>query len=120
SLTKLARVYQNKIAASEMLGLIMGNKGRILISLLIMISSFGTLNILILVYSRLYYRMAQENVFFKSAAKVDAIYRTPYNALLYSMVWSCALVVSGTFDVLTNMAVFSSFAFYTLGAFGLI
>ncbi|HWH62304.1 MAG TPA: amino acid permease, partial [Ginsengibacter sp.] len=84
SLTQLASLSENKIAATEMAGLIMGNKGRILISLLIMISSFGTLNILILVYSRLYYRMAQENVFFKSAAKVHPIYRTPYNALLYS------------------------------------
>ncbi|HEY5406773.1 MAG TPA: amino acid permease [Ginsengibacter sp.] len=120
SLNQLAGLSENKIAASEMLDLIMGNKGRILISLLIMISSFGTLNILILVYSRLYYRMAQENVFFNGAAKVHAIYRTPYNALLYSMIWSCVLVVSGTFDVLTNMTVFSAFAFYTLGAFGLI
>jgi APA family basic amino acid/polyamine antiporter len=120
SLTQLASLPENKIAASEMLGLIMGNKGRILISLLIMISSFGTLNILILVYSRLYYRMAQENVFFKSAAKVNAIHRTPYNALLYSMIWSCALLISGTFDVLTNMVVFGSFSFYALGAVGLI
>ena len=120
SLTQLASLSENKIAATEMAGLIMGNKGRILISLLIMISSFGTLNILILVYSRLYYRMAQENVFFKSAAKVHPIFRTPYNALLYSMIWSCALVVSGTFDVLTNMAVFSAFAFYALAVSGLI
>lgn len=120
SLNQLASLPENKIAGSEMLGLIMGNKGKILISLLIMISSFGTLNVLILVYSRLYYRMAQENVFFKSAAKVHAIYQTPYNALLYSLIWSCVLVVSGTFDVLTNMVVFGSFTFYALGAFGLI
>jgi basic amino acid/polyamine antiporter, APA family len=120
SLTQLASLSENKIAASEMAGIILGSKGRILISLLIMISSFGTLNVLILVYSRLYYRMAQENVFFKSAARVHPIYRTPYNALLYSMIWSCMLVMSGTFDVLTNMSVFSSFAFHTLEAFGLI
>ncbi|MEO7119881.1 MAG: amino acid permease [Ginsengibacter sp.] len=119
-LAQLASLSENKIAASEMAGLIIGNKARILISLLIMISSFGTLNILILVYSRLYYRMAQENVFFKSAAKVHPTYRTPYNALLYSMIWSCVLVMSGTFDVLTNMSTFSAFSFYTLGAFGLI
>ncbi len=85
-----------------------------------MISSFGTLNVLILVYSRLYYRMAQENVFFKRAKKVHPVYRTPYYALLYSMIWSCVLVSSGTFDVLTNMIVFASFSFYTLQAFGLI
>jgi len=120
SLPQLAGLSENKIAASEMIGFIMGNNGRILVSLLIMISSFGTLNILILVYSRLYYRMAQEKVFFKSVAKVHPLYRTPFNALLYSMVWSCILVISGTFDVLTNMSTFSAFAFYALGAFGLI
>jgi len=119
-LSQLASLSENKIAATEMAALIIGNKGRIFISLLIMVSSFGTLNILILVYSRLYYRMAQENVFFKSAAKVHPAYRTPYNALIYSMIWSCLLVVSGTFDVLTNMSTFSAFLFYTLGAFGLI
>ncbi len=119
-LNQLANLPENKIAATEMATEIFGNKGNLLISLLIMISSFGTLNILILVYSRLYYRMAQENAFFKSAAKVHPVYRTPYNALFYSMIWSCVLVISGTFDVLTNMAVFNGFAFYTLEAIGLI
>ena len=116
----LGTLGDNKIAASEIAGIIMGNNGKTLVSLLIMLSSFGTLNILILVYSRLYFRMAEEDVFFKSAAKVHRVYRTPYFALLYSMIWSCILVISGTFDVLTNMAVFSAFSFYTLGAWGLI
>ena len=119
-LNQLASLPENKIAATEMAGEIFGSKGNLLISLLIMISSFGTLNVLILVYSRLYYRMAQENAFFRSAAKVHPVYRTPYKALFYSMIWSCILAISGTFDVLTNMAVFNAFAFYTLEACGLI
>ncbi len=36
------------------------------------------------------------------------------------MVWSSVLVLSGSFDVLTDMAVFGSFAFYVLLAVGLI
>jgi len=64
--------------------------------------------------------MAQEGVFFKGASKVHPVYRTPYNALLYSMIWSCLLVLSGTFDVLTNMVIFTGFAFYLLAAVGLI
>jgi len=119
-LNQLASLPENKIAASDMAGLILGNKGTLLISILIMLSSFGTLNILILVYSRLYYRMAQENVFFKSASRVHPSFRTPYNALLYSMIWSCILVISGTYDVLTNMVISTAFAFYTLLAIGLI
>ena len=120
TLAQLARLDENKIAATEMVGLIMGKAGAVLISLLIMLSTFGTLNVIILFYSRLYYRMAQENVFFKDASKVHPVFRTPYIALLYSMVWSCILVFSGTFDILTDMVVFNGFAFYTLLAFGLI
>ncbi len=119
-LDQLAALGANKIAATEIAGIILGNKGGIFISSLILLSSFGTLNILVLVYSRLYYRMAQENVFFKSAAKVHPVYRTPYYALLYSMIWSCILVISGSFDVLTNMVIFNGFAFYSLEALGLI
>lgn len=119
-LNQLASLGENKIAATEMAGFIFGKKGIAFISVLIMLSSFGTLNVMILFYSRLYYRMAQENVFFKNASKVHPAYRTPYIALIYSMVWSCILVLSGTFDILTNMVVFAGFSFYPLLAWGLI
>jgi APA family basic amino acid/polyamine antiporter len=36
------------------------------------------------------------------------------------MIWSFVLVVSGSFDVLTDMVVFGSFVFYILLALGLI
>ncbi len=120
SLHQLALLGENKIAATEVAGRLPGNGGRVLISVLIVLSTFGALNVLILLYSRLYYRMAQENFFFKSAVKVHPVHRTPHFALLYSMVWSCVLVISGTFDILTNIVVFTAFAFYTLLAIGLI
>ncbi len=119
-LNQLAALGENKIAATEVAEKILGAKGKMLISVLIMLSSFGTLNIIILFYSRVYFRMAQEGVFFKSASKVHPVYRTPYNALWYGMIWSCILTLSGTFDVLTNMVIFTDFAFYMLNAIGLI
>jgi APA family basic amino acid/polyamine antiporter len=119
-ISELASLGENKIAATEVARKLVGNGGAILISILIMLSSFGTLNIIILFYSRVYYRMAQEGVFFKSASKVHPRYRTPYNALWYSMIWSCILILSGTFDVLTNLVIFTGFAFYMLAAIGLI
>ncbi len=119
-LQQLAALGENKIAATEIAGVLLGNKGTVLISVLIILSSFGALNIIILFYSRTYLRMAQEGFFFKNAAKIHPTYRTPYNALWYSMIWSCILVLSGTFDVLTNMVIFTGFAFYALNAAGLI
>ncbi len=64
--------------------------------------------------------MAQENAFFKKAAKVHPKYRTPYMALVYSMIWGMVLVLSGSFDMLTDMVIFSEFLFYALLAAGLI
>lgn len=117
---QLATLGENQIAASFIAGKILGSKGILFISLLIMLSSFGTLNVIIIFYARLYYRMAQEKMFFRSAAKVHPVFRTPYISLLYSMLWSIVLVISGTFDMLTDMSVFISFIFYALLAAGLI
>jgi APA family basic amino acid/polyamine antiporter len=119
-LEQLAALGENKIAATEIAAKLLGSGGAMLISIVIMLSSFGTLNIIILFYSRVYFRMAQEGMFFRGAAKIHPVYRTPGNALWYSMIWSCILILSGTFDVLTNMVIFTGFAFYMLTAVGLI
>ena len=119
-LHEIAGLGENDIAATTMAGSIIGNRGIELISILIMLSAFGTLNVLVILYARLYFRMAQENAFFHNAAKVHPVYRTPYIALIYSMVWGIVFVISGTFDKLTDVVVFSSFLFYALLAAGLI
>jgi APA family basic amino acid/polyamine antiporter len=119
-LHELASIPENKVAAIVVGNSILGNTGTILISLLLLLSTFGYLNVSILLFSRYYYRMAQEKLFFNHAAKVHPMHQTPYIALIYSMIWSCVLVLSGSFDILTDMVVFGSFAFYVLLAIGLI
>jgi basic amino acid/polyamine antiporter, APA family len=116
----LAAIGENEIAAAVVAGTLMGKTGTVLIAVLIMICTFSALNGCIIVYPRIYYRMAQENFFFKKAANVHPVFRTPYVSLIYSMVWSCILVVSGTFDLLTNLVIFASFFFYGLLAWAVI
>ncbi|MBP7400570.1 MAG: amino acid permease, partial [Chitinophagales bacterium] len=41
-------------------------------------------------------------------------------ALLMQMIWAIALVMSGTFDQLTDMLIFAAFIFYGSAALGLI
>ena len=119
SLDVLKAVDQSRIGAAVVAETLLGKAGQTLIVVLIMISVFGSLNGIILAHARIYYRMAQEHFFFKSAAKVHSVYRTPSVALVYTMVWSCLLVVSGTFDLLTNMVIFAGFLFYGLLAMAL-
>lgn len=119
-LEQLASIPQNKIAAEVVAETLIGKTGAALIAVLILTCTFGALNGCIISYPRIYFRMAQENVFFKKVAYVHPIFKTPYVSLIFCSVWSCILVVTGTFDQLTNLVVFSSFLFFGLAAWGLI
>ena len=62
----------------------------------------------------------QKGGFYPKAAYVHATYRTPYISILFSSGWSCILVISGTFDLLTNLVIFTGFLFFGLVAIGLM
>ncbi|HCA42568.1 MAG TPA: amino acid permease [Bacteroidetes bacterium] len=109
---------ENTIIAVEVMRSFTGATGAIFISILIMISTFGTTNGSILASSRIYFAMARDKMFFKSAANVHPKFKTPYTSLLIQGVWASVLTLSGTFDQLTDMLIFASFIFYGAGAFG--
>jgi len=119
-LSTLANIGEDNIAALEVARVISGNAGVIAIALLIVVSTFGALNAVIITYPRMYYRMAQEKFFPKSFSFVHPRFRTPYVGLIYSMIWSCILVISGTFDMLTDMIIFTEFFFFALLGIALI
>lgn len=110
----------NQIAGAEAARKVMGTSGYFLISLLIMLCTFGAANATIMTAARVYFRMAQEGVFFSRAAEVHPRYRTPAVSLRIAMVWSCILVISGTFDQLTDMLIFAAFIFFGASALGLL
>ncbi|MBK8981178.1 MAG: amino acid permease [Ignavibacteria bacterium] len=108
----------NTIIAVEVMRKFLGFGGAFFISILIMVSTFGTTNGSILASSRIYFAMSRDKLFFKSAGNVHPSFKTPYTSLVIQGIWSCMLVLSGTFDQLTDMVIFASFIFYGAGAFG--
>lgn len=88
------------------------------ISLLVMVSTFGTTNAVILTSSRVYYSMARRSVFPAALGRVHPRFHTPDAALLAQGVWGVILVFSGTFDMLTDTLIFVAWIFYALGAYG--
>jgi APA family basic amino acid/polyamine antiporter len=120
SLPRLAAVRPNEIGAAVVAEAVLGKAGKTGITLLIMVSVLGTLNAVLLSHSRIYFRMAQEQFFFAQAAVVHPRYRTPHVALLYTLGWSSLLVISGTFDLLTDMVIFATFLFYGLVAVAVV
>jgi APA family basic amino acid/polyamine antiporter len=120
SVELLASIPDHKIAAAVVSETLFGRVGSTLILLLIFISTFGALTGCIITYPRISFRMAQEKVFFSKAAFVHPVFKTPYVSLIYSGVWSSVLVITGTFDQLTNLIVVCGYTFAVLSAAGLI
>lgn len=120
SIPTLAAMDENSIAAVEMARMLAGNAGVIFIAVLIAVCTFGVINAIIITYSRMYYRMAQEKFFPKNFAFVHPRYRTPHMNMIYSGIWTCILMFSGTFDILTDTIIVVEFLFFFLLGWGLI
>lgn len=121
SIPALEQVYKsgNQIAAVEAVKSFWGHNGALFISFLILVTTLGCANASILSGCRPYFAMAREGLFFSKAGKLNNAH-VPANSLLYQCVWACLLVLSGTFDQLTDMIIFAVFIYYgatTLGVF---
>ena len=109
-----------KIAAVEVVRQAAGVLGALFISVLILVTTFNSTNASILMAARVFYAMARDGLFFKSAARIHPRHQTPAVAILLQGAWSAMLVWSGSFDQLTDMLVFASFIFYGATALGVI
>ncbi|MEO6948444.1 MAG: amino acid permease [Ginsengibacter sp.] len=109
----------NQVAAIEATKTFWGSGGVMFISLLIILSTFGCTHATILTNARTSFAMASEGLFFPRMARINT-FQVPGTALWYQGIWACLLVLSGTFDQLTDMLIFAAFIFYgatTLGVF---
>jgi APA family basic amino acid/polyamine antiporter len=98
---------------------LMGSGGLTFINVAILISTFGCTNGLILAGARVYYAMARDGLFFKKVGEVSARSRTPVFSLIVQAVWSCLLVLSGTYNELLEYVIFAALLFYVLTVTGL-
>ena len=88
------------------------------IAALVMLSTFGTTNAIIMATARVYFSMARMNVFPRFIGNVHPRFHTPGASLVVQGVWSVALLFSGTFDTLTDTLIFVTWIFYAAGAYG--
>jgi APA family basic amino acid/polyamine antiporter len=110
----------NQIAAVETSRILGGNIGAILLSVLIVLTTFNCTNGTILMSARIFYAMGRDGLFLKKTAMIHPIYHTPSFSIMIQAIWSIVLVWSGSFDALTDLLVFASFLFYGAAAFGVI
>jgi APA family basic amino acid/polyamine antiporter len=121
TIPQLVHIHEsgNQIAAVEAVRSFWGTGGVMFISILILVTTLGCANASILTGARPYYAMAREKLFFPGLAKINRA-NVPSNSLLWQGLWASVLVLSGTFDQLTDMLIFAVFIFYgatVLGVF---
>ena len=116
---KLAALTQsdNSIAGVEVMRSAYGDAAATCVAVLILFSTFGATNASVLLPARMYFTMARDGLFFRRAATCHPKYNTPSTSLVMQCVWASVLVMSGSFDQLTDMVVFASFISYGAGAF---
>jgi basic amino acid/polyamine antiporter, APA family len=97
---------------------IFGSAGQTIIALLIMISTFGCINGLVLAGARVYYTMAQDGLFFKSASKLNKN-AVPQWSLWAQCIVAAMLCLSGSYGQLLDMISFVAVGFYVLSIVGI-
>ena len=103
---------------TAVLQMIFPKYGMIAMAIAIMISTFGCVNGMILMGSRLYYAMAQDGLFFKAAGELNTR-GVPAYGLVVQGAWSILLVFSGTYIELLDYVIFAALLFYALTVSGL-
>ena len=112
-----------QFAANERVGaaaasMIFGNTALYIMAALIMVSTFGCNNGLILAGARVFYAMACEGLFIKKAKQLNNN-SVPSNALWMQCTWAGILCLSGTYKDLVAYATFASVLFYIVTVAGL-
>jgi APA family basic amino acid/polyamine antiporter len=104
------------VAAAEKM---FGNAGTIIIAILVMISTFGCVNGIVLAGARVFQTMAKDGLFLKSAVENNKN-GVPAKSLWMQGIWASLLCLSGQYGDLLDMISFVIVLFYMITVFGVI
>jgi basic amino acid/polyamine antiporter, APA family len=108
----------NDRVGSSAMSAVFGNVSEIIMAILIMVSTFGCNNGLILSGARLFKSMADEKLFFASSSRINKN-QVPSGALWLQAFWASVLCLSGSYGTLLDYCTFASLVFYIITIFAL-
>ena len=114
--TQIANVAASSSTAAEVVRRLLGAVAVTLMAAAMMTSSFGALHASILATSRVPYAMARDRLFFAGLAKISPRSHVPIRSLVALGIWSGVLALSGSYDTLTDSAIFALTLFYAFVA----
>ena len=116
-LGEIAYAEKDRVAVAAS-SVIFGNVGTVIIALMIMVSTFGCNNGLILAGARVYHTMANDGLFFKKTASLNR-HAVPEFGLWLQCLVASALCLSGKYGDLLDMISFVVVIFYVLTILGI-
>ncbi|HXC24498.1 MAG TPA: amino acid permease [Gemmatimonadaceae bacterium] len=110
----ISELRHSHLVAADVADRLVGRSGVVAIGLIVMISTFGTLNGSMITGPRVLWAMAHDGLLFKALAKVHPRYETPYVAILVTMALGIVFVSLQTFEQLADTFVTAILPFYAL------
>jgi len=110
----IEQMAQSQLIAADTMGAIFGQAGVSFIAIVVMISTFGSLMGSMLASPRIFFAMADDKMLFGPIAKVHPTWQTPYVAIGLASLLGVAMVMTQTFEQLTDTFVLAMWPFYAL------
>ena len=110
----VSSVPLSSAVATEVVAKFLGDATGGIMAAALAMSVFGSLQVTTLASARIPYAMAGDGLFFPALAKLSARTHVPVRALLAQGVWGIVLVFSGSYDTLTDYAIFAVLIFVAL------
>jgi APA family basic amino acid/polyamine antiporter len=109
---------EDRVATAAM-NAILGDSGAVVMALIILVSTFGCLNGMLLAGARVCYAMAKDKLLFARFATVCPKHHTPNFSLWVQGIWASLLALSGQYGQLLDFVIFTALLFYFLTIVGL-
>lgn len=107
----------DRVATASLDG-VFGAYAALIMAVLVVVSTFGCNNGIILSGARVYYAMAQDRLFFKHVGKLNK-QDVPGFALWFQGIWASLLCLSGTYSNLLDYVIMAVLIFYVLTILGI-
>lgn len=112
----MATVSASTRVAADFADAVLGGGGAALMSALVILSTLGALNGVILTGPRVYRAMSTDGLLFQWAGAVHPEYGTPHRAIVLQGAWSALLVLTGSYRALFTRVVYTEWIFFALVA----
>jgi basic amino acid/polyamine antiporter, APA family len=104
----------DRVAADLADAVFPGGAGAKVISFLVILSTLGAANGVILAGPRVYLAMAQDGMLFREIAHVHTVFRTPSRAIVLQGVWAAVLIATNSYRTLFTRVVYTEWVFFAM------